>query len=176
MIAYINASFDLSIVLASFCYPKFQIIISRTFKTERHILIRPLFLNRFISNTLWISKKRFYTTVRLFFLHFFLLLKIYGYQKLLKDMLLVLMYDMTLYERIKVVTELFFFFQALIVLCLAANNTFTITSRFSCTRDHTLMLMAFLVGQKNALFTSVFQCAHIRLLFDNKIRLPKHLF
>ena len=85
------------------------------------------------------------------------------------------MYDMTLYERIKVVTELFSF-QALIVLCLAANNTFTITSRFSCTRDHTLMLMAFLVGQKNALFTSVFQCAHIRLLFDNKIRLPKHLF
>ena len=109
MIAYINASFDLSIVLASFCYPKFQIIISRTFKTERHILIRPLFLfNSFITNTLLISKTTFLYSHSSFF-HFFLLLKIYGYQKLLKDMLLVLMYDMTLYERIKVVTELFFF-------------------------------------------------------------------
>ena len=50
-----------------------------------------------------------------------------------------------------------FSFQSLIVLCLAANNIFTITSRFSCTHDHwiyILMLMAhFLVGQKGMCYS-----------------------
>ena len=50
-----------------------------------------------------------------------------------------------------------FSFQSLIVLCLAANNIFTITSRFSCTHDHRiyiLMLMAhFLVGQKGMCYS-----------------------
>ena len=72
----------------------------------------------------------------------------------------------------------FFSFQSLIVLCLAANNIFTITSRFSCTHDHRihiLMLMAhFLVGQKgmwyshqysNA-FTSVLSFLRMIIKFD----------
>ena len=99
-----------------------------------------------------------------------------------------LMYGMSWYDSLILeVTErktFFCSFQSLIVLCLAANNIFTITSRFSCTHDHRiyiLMLMAHFFGwtKRNVLFTSVFQCLHVRSFFfayDNKIRLPKHLF